>query len=245
MTLPSVLSEKLLGEIALTKKEKRQRMARISEILKEIYPHAECALEYENDPWKLLVMGRLSAQCTDKRVNIVAKELFSAYPTPQDMANADINELSDIVRPCGLYRVKAQNIKDASAMLISDFGGQLPDKMDELLRFPGVGRKIANLLIGDVFGGPAIVCDTHCIRICARLGMYPESEKNPEKIERILSEIINMEEGSDFCHRIVIFGREVCSARNPACSGCPLSHLCEHNVKNGKSKEKANSTRNR
>ena len=220
-------------------------MARISEILKEIYPHAECALEYENDPWKLLVMGRLSAQCTDKRVNIVAKELFSAYPTPQDMANADINELSDIVRPCGLYRVKAQNIKDASAMLISDFGGQLPDKMDELLRFPGVGRKIANLLIGDVFGGPAIVCDTHCIRICARLGMYPESEKNPEKIERILSEIINMEEGSDFCHRIVIFGREVCSARNPACSGCPLSHLCEHNVKNGKSKEKANSTRNR
>ena len=222
----------------MTKKEKRERMARISEILSEMYPEAECALEYGNDPWKLLVMGRLSAQCTDLRVNIVSKKLFSAYPTPIDMANADIEELSEIVKPCGLYRVKAQNIKDASAMLISEFGGELPSDMDSLLRFPGVGRKIANLLIGDVFGGPAIVCDTHCIRICARLGMYPETEKNPEKIERILSEIINKEEGSDFCHRIVLFGREVCRARNPMCRECPLAHLCEHNRRNEQRKEK-------
>lgn len=207
--------------------------------LNELYPDAECALEYGTDPWKLLVMGRLSAQCTDKRVNIVSKELFKKYPTALDMANADIDELSEIVKPCGLYRVKAQNIKDASAMLISDFGGRLPDTMDELLRFPGVGRKIANLLIGDVFGGEAIVCDTHCIRICARLGMYPESEKNPEKIERILRDIIDLKEGSDFCHRIVIFGREICSARSPRCEECPLSDLCEHRVRNDKRKTKA------
>ena len=129
-------------------------------------------------------------------------------------------------------------------MLISEFGGELPCEMDSLLRFPGVGRKIANLLIGDVFGGPAIVCDTHCIRICARLGMYPESEKNPEKIERILSEIINPREGSDFCHRIVIFGREVCSARSPACEDCPLAKLCEHNIKNEQRKEKVKASGN-
>ena len=215
-------------------------MALISEKLKELYPEAECALEYEGDPWKLLIMGRLSAQCTDKRVNIVSKKLFEAYPTVYDMAAADIDELAEIVKPCGLYRVKAQNIKEASAMLISDYGGELPRDMEELLRLPGVGRKIANLLIGDVFGGPAIVCDTHCIRICGRLGMYPEKEKNAEKIERILSEIIDRADGSDFCHRIVIFGREVCSARNPACDSCPLSQLCEHNIKNEQRKEKIN-----
>lgn len=224
----------------LNKKEKRERLGQICEKLKEIYPIAECALEYEGDPWKLLVMGRLSAQCTDKRVNVVSKELFSRYPTASDMAAADIEELSEIVKPCGLYRVKAQNIKDASAMLVSEYGGALPSEMEELLRFPGVGRKIANLLIGDVFGGPAIVCDTHCIRICARLGMYPEKEKNPEKIERILRELMDARDGSDFCHRIVIFGREVCSARNPACDSCPLSHLCERNIRNGRKKEKAN-----
>ena len=227
----------------MTKTEKRLRMAEICLLLKEIYPSAECALEYEGDPWKLLVMGRLSAQCTDKRVNIVSKELFSVYPTPLDMANADIDRLSEIVKPCGLYRVKAQNIKDASAMLVSEFGGALPEDMDSLLRFPGVGRKIANLLIGDIFGGPAIVCDTHCIRICGRLGMYPESEKNPEKIERILSDIIDRRDGSDFCHRIVFFGREVCSARSPRCDDCPLSHLCEHKRKDEPRKEKIKAPR--
>ncbi len=224
----------------MNKKEKRERLRQISEKLKELYPIAECALEYEGDPWKLLIMGRLSAQCTDKRVNLVSKELFSRYPTASDMAAADIEELSEIVKPCGLYRVKAQNIKDASAMLVSEYGSALPSEMEELLRFPGVGRKIANLLIGDVFGGPAIVCDTHCIRICARLGMYPEKEKNPEKIERILRDLMDAREGSDFCHRIVIFGREVCSARNPMCDSCPLSQLCEHSIKNGRKKEKAN-----
>ena len=223
----------------MTKKEKILRMREIIEKLKEIYPEAECALEYGGDPWKLLVMGRLSAQCTDKRVNIVSKELFAKYPTADDMAKANIDELSEIVKPCGLYKVKAQNIKDASAMLVSEFNGRLPSDMQSLLRFPGVGRKIANLLIGDIFGGPAIVCDTHCIRICGRLGMYPETEKNPEKTERILSEIMDVREGSDFCHRIVIFGREVCSARNPRCDGCPLGELCERKRKNERKKEKA------
>jgi endonuclease-3 len=223
----------------LNKKEKTLRLALIIARLKELYPAAECALEYDGDAWKLLVMGRLSAQCTDKRVNIVSKELFKKYPTPLDMANADIDELSEIVKPCGLYRVKAQNIKDSSALLVSKFKGELPQTMDELLTFPGVGRKIANLLIGDVFGGEAIVCDTHCIRICGRLGMYPESEKNPEKIEKILSSLMDRKEGSDFCHRIVIFGREVCSARSPMCDECPLSDLCEHNLKGERRKEKA------
>lgn len=222
----------------MNKKEKRERLALISARLCELYPEAECALEYGGDPWKLLVMGRLSAQCTDKRVNIVSKYLFSRYPTPKAMAEADIEELCEIIKPCGLYRVKAQNIKDASAMLISEFGGALPATMEELLRFPGVGRKIANLLIGDVFGGPAIVCDTHCIRICGRLGMYPESEKNPEKIERILSSLMDRRDGADFCHRIVIFGREVCLARKPVCESCPLSRLCERNIKNERKKEK-------
>ena len=223
----------------MNKKEKTLRLALIIARLKELYPAAECALEYDGDAWKLLVMGRLSAQCTDKRVNIVSKELFKKYPTPLDMANADIDELSEIVKPCGLYRVKAQNIKDSSALLVSKFKGELPQTMDELLTFPGVGRKIANLLIGDVFGGEAIVCDTHCIRICGRLGMYPESEKNPEKIEKILSSLMDRKEGSDFCHRIVIFGREVCSARSPMCDECPLSDLCEHNLKGERRKEKA------
>lgn len=219
----------------MTKTEKKRRIALIVERLKEIYPEAECALHYEGDPWKLLVMSRLSAQCTDARVNIVCEELFKIFPTALDMANGDIEEIERIVKPCGLYRMKADNIKAASQMLITDFGGQLPDSMEELLRFPGVGRKIANLLLGDVFGKEAIVCDTHCIRICGRLGMYPEKEKDPTKIEKILRELIDLKEGSDFCHRIVFFGREVCTARSPMCGNCPLFDLClKYERENGK-----------
>ena len=210
----------------MTKAEKKKRLSDIVKRLKEIYPSAECALNYGGDPWKLLVMGRLSAQCTDARVNIVCEDLFRKFPTAEDMAEADIREIEEIIKPCGLYRMKADNIKEASRMLVSDFGGILPDTMDELLLFPGVGRKIANLLLGDVFGKEAIVCDTHCIRICGRLGMYPEKEKDPTKIEKILRELIDMREGSDFCHRIVLFGREICTARSPMCKECPLSDLC-------------------
>lgn len=220
----------------MTKTEKRERLAKIVEKLKEIYPEAECALHYKGDPWKLLIMGRLSAQCTDARVNIVSEELFEKFPTAKDMADGDLSEIERIVKPCGLYRMKAQNLKDSSRMLVDDYGGKLPSDMDELLKFPGVGRKIANLLLGDVFGKEAIVCDTHCIRICGRLGMYPEKEKDPTKIEKILRGLIDLREGSDFCHRIVFFGRETCTARSPMCGSCPLKELCEHGkgIENGK-----------
>ena len=220
----------------MTKAEKKKRLSEIVERLKKIYPEAECALHYGGDPWKLLVMGRLSAQCTDARVNIVCEELFKRFPTAEAMAMGDIWEIEELVKPCGLYRMKASSIKEASAMLVEDFGGILPDTMDELLKFPGVGRKIANLLLGDIFGKEAIVCDTHCIRICGRLGMYPEKEKDPTKIEKILRELIELKEGSDFCHRIVLFGREICTARSPMCHSCPLADICVHKekAKNGK-----------
>ena len=150
------------------------------------------------------------------------------YPTPEAMANANLDELCEAVRPCGLHKTKGENLRDASKMLIERFGGKLPDTMEELLLFPGVGRKIANLLLGDIFGKPAVVTDTHCIRICGRLGAYSEGEKNPAKVEKILTELLPPEESADFCHRIVNFGREVCSARAPRCNDCPLSSLCEH-----------------
>ena len=220
----------------MTVKEKKLRLEKIVARLKEVYPDATCALEYGGDPWRLLVMGRLSAQCTDARVNIVCKELFQKFPDAESMANGDVEQIERIVKPCGLYRMKAQNLKDSSRMLVDDYGGKLPSDMDELLKFPGVGRKIANLLLGDVFGKEAIVCDTHCIRICGRLGMYPEKEKDPTKIEKILRGLIDLREGSDFCHRIVFFGRETCTARSPMCGSCPLKELCEHGkgIENGK-----------
>ena len=214
-----------------SKKEKRERLGAVIAALRELYPTAECALEFGGDPWRLLVMGRLSAQCTDARVNIVSQDLFSRFPTALDMAKAPISEIEQIVKPCGLYRMKAQNIKDASALLVSKYEGVLPDTMEQLLEFPGVGRKIANLLLGDVFGKPCIVCDTHCIRICGRLGAYPESEKNPDKVEKTLRSLMDVSKGSDFCHRIVIFGREICSARSPLCDICPLSDICAHKLR--------------
>ena len=206
--------------------EPKTHMAAVVAALKTVYPTAVCALESGNDPYRLLVMGRLSAQCTDARVNIVCRELFARYPTAADLAAADLPEVEAIVRPCGLFRVKAQNIVDASRMLVSEYGGVMPSDMEELLRFPGVGRKIANLLRGDLFGLPAIVADTLCIRICGRLGFYPEKEKDPVKVERILSAVTEPAEQSDLCHRLVQFGRDVCMARAPRCEGCPLSALC-------------------
>jgi endonuclease-3 len=216
---------------ALSKNRKKERMALIVAALKDVYPEAVCALEWQGEPWKLLIMGRLSAQCTDARVNIVCRELFSAYPTPQAIAEATVEELEQYIRPCGLYHVKSQNTKDACRMLIEEFDGVLPDTMEQLLRFPGVGRKVANLLLGDIFHKGGVVTDTHCIRICGRFGMYPESLKDPVRVERILSELIEPSEQSDFCHRIVQFGRDVCTARKPACGECPLSSLCEHGIK--------------
>ncbi len=215
----------------MTQKEKRERMAAIVEALKKVYPVPVCALESGGDPWRLLVMGRLSAQCTDARVNIVCRELFARFPTAEEMAYADVAEVEHIVRPCGFFRVKAQNIVDASRMLIEDFGGEMPADMDTLLLFPGVGRKIANLLRGDLFGLPAIVADTHCIRLCGRFGMYPQNEKNPTRVEGILVKLVDPAEQSDLCHRLVQFGRDVCTARSPKCAKCPLRELCEEGRK--------------
>lgn len=225
----------------ITKKQAAEmaRMAEIVRRLKDIYPDVVCALEWggqyggERDfllgeSWKLLVMGRLSAQCTDARVNIVCKDLFEKFPTVQAMADGAIEDIEAIVRPCGLYHTKAQNIKDACRILAEDYNGIVPDDMDALLALPGVGRKIANLLLGDIYKKGGVVTDTHCIRICGRLGFYPETVKEPLKVERILTPLIPPEEQSDFCHRIVQFGRDTCMARGPRCGECPLRELCKH-----------------
>ena len=217
----------------MTKKQKKERMADIVAALEKVYPEAICALEWNGEPWRLMVMGRLSAQCTDARVNIVCKELFAVYPTLSDLADAPLEDIERIIKPCGLFRTKAQSIKAACIMLRDEYGSVIPCDMDELLRFPGVGRKIANLLLGDIYKRPAIVADTHMIRICGRFGMYPEKLKDPHKVELIMSELVEPAEQSDLCHRIVQFGREVCSARSPKCAECPIAHLCERGRKNG------------
>ena len=207
---------------------KKQKARIVCDRLREIYPEAECALQFGGEPWRLLVMARLSAQCTDARVNAVSVPLFERYPTLEDMADADISELEELVRPCGLYRTKAESIKSACADVRDRFGGVVPDNMEDLLSLAGVGRKIANLLLGDIYGKGGIVADTHCIRICARLGFYPEKYKDPKKTEDIMSALIEQGEQSDFCHRIVQFGRDTCIARSPKCSECPMRDICKH-----------------
>jgi endonuclease-3 len=212
----------------MTKKEKKERIAKIVEELKKLYPEALCSLNYEGEGWKLLIMGRLSAQCTDERVNIVCKDLFKKFPTAKALADGDLTEIENSIKSCGLYKMKAKNIKSECQRLVYECGGVIPDTMDELLKFEGVGRKIANLILGDLYGKPAIVADTHCMRICGRFGMYKEGVKDPLKTEKILSELIEPSEQSDFCHRMVLFGREYCSARNPRCEECPIKMLCKH-----------------
>ena len=206
-------------------------MAAIVERLKGVYPEATCALEWGGIPWRLLVMARLSAQCTDARVNIVCRELFGVYPTLDSLADAPLENIENIVRPCGLFRTKADSIKRACIMLRDEFGGVVPDNMDDLLSLPGVGRKIANLILGDVYSKPALVADTHCIRICGRFGMYSTEMKDPTKVETIMKELIAPSEQSDFCHRIVQFGRDTCSARSPKCDECPIRDLCGYKNK--------------
>ena len=196
----------------------------IIEILKNRYPDAPCALRYTKD-YELMIAVRLSAQCTDARVNLVTPSLFAAYPTLEAMAGADIGHIEELVHSCGFYKHKARDIVLGCQMLLNDFGGKVPGTMEELLRIPGVGRKTANLLLGDLYTVPgSVVCDTHCIRICERLGL--SKGKDPEKVEQQLRAILPAEESSDFCHRIVLFGRDCCTARNPKCSECPLAFLC-------------------
>ena len=197
----------------------------IIRLLDESYPEPICALEYKKDD-ELLFSARLAAQCTDARVNTVTPVLFERYPTLESLAGADIAELESIIHPCGFYRIKARDIAAASAMLAGEFDGRVPDTMDDLLRLPGVGRKTANLILGDVHGKPAVVVDTHCIRLTNRIGFV--NTKDPLKIETALREILPSDKSSDFCHRLVLHGRAVCNARNPACSACCLAGICRY-----------------
>ena len=202
----------------------QEKVHALIEILKQRYPHAPCALHYSKD-YELMIAVRLSAQCTDARVNLVTPALFAAYPTLEDMAAASIADVEQYVHSCGFYKHKARDIVLGCQMLLEDYGGKVPGTMEELLRIPGVGRKTANLLLGDLYGVPgSVVCDTHCIRICGRLGL--STGKEPEKVERQLRAILPAEESSDFCHRIVLFGRDCCTARNPDCGNCPLRPYC-------------------
>lgn len=193
--------------------------------LEEKYPNAVCSLEY-SQPHELMIAGRLSAQCTDARVNVVTKELFSKYKTIDDFANADVSEVEEIVKPCGLYKTKAKSIVEMCKQLRDNFGGEIPRTIEELTTLSGIGRKTANLVMGDVHGLPAVVTDTHCIRICNRLGLT--NSKDPKKVEDDLRKILPPEKSSDFCHRIVLFGREICKARGERCKECPLKDLCDY-----------------
>jgi len=199
-------------------------VGQIIAILKERYPDAVCALGYAKD-YQLMIAVRLSAQCTDARVNLVTPALFERFPTLESFAEATPEEVEPYVRSCGFYKHKARDIVLACRMLRDEYGGKVPDTMQELLRIPGVGRKTANLLLGDLYGQPAVVCDTHCIRIANRLGLA--HGKEPEKVEQQLRAILPPEESSGFCHRIVLFGRDTCTARNPACGDCPLRPFCK------------------
>ncbi len=205
---------------------KKQRALQIIELLKKEYPDAACSLDYD-DAWKLLVSVRLAAQCTDARVNVVVEDLYAKYPTYKDLANAPVEEIERIVKPCGLGHSKAKDISACMKMLDEEYDGKIPDDMDSLLKLPGVGRKSANLIMGDVFGKPAIVTDTHCIRLVNRFGLV-DGIKEPKKVEMALWKIIPPEEGNDFCHRIVYHGRAVCTARTkPNCDNCCLKEVCK------------------
>ena len=203
----------------------KKKAIKIIDALKQQYPDALCALHYTKD-YELMIAVRLSAQCTDARVNLVTPALFSTYPTLESLANAEIADVERYIHSCGFYRQKAKDIVQSCQMLLSKHNGKVPGTMDELLELPGVGRKTANLLLGDLYQEPgSVVCDTHCMRICERLGLSKGRE--PEKVEKQLRAILPPEESSDFCHRIVLFGREICTARSPKCGECPLAIYCD------------------
>lgn len=208
---------------------KKQRALEIIERLKKEYPDAGCTLDYDQ-AWKLLVSVRLAAQCTDARVNVVVEKLYEKYPDVEALAEAPMEAIEEIVRPCGLGKSKARDISACMKQLKEEYGGQVPDDFDALLSLPGVGRKSANLIMGDVFGKPAIVTDTHCIRLCNRIGLV-DGIKEPKKVEMELWKIVPPEEGNDLCHRFVLHGREVCTARTkPFCDKCCLADVCKKNI---------------
>lgn len=204
----------------------KAQTAAIIAALKELYPDAACSLDYGKDH-ELLFSVRLAAQCTDARVNLVTPALFARYPTLEDFARADVDEVGTYVQSCGFWRAKARDIVSSAQQLLERFGGRVPDTMDDLLSLPGVGRKTANLILGDVYGKDGYVCDTHCIRITGRLGIT-DGSKDPLKVERQLRAALPPEEANDFCHRMVLHGRALCMARKPACDRCPLRSLCDY-----------------
>ena len=204
--------------------EVSSKVTNILAALKELYPDALCALHFGKD-YELMIAVRLSAQCTDARVNLVTPALFAKYPTLEAFAAADVGDVEEMVHSCGFYKHKARDIVLSCQMLLSDYHGRVPDNMEDLLKLPGVGRKTANLLLGDIYHKEAYVCDTHCIRICGKLGL--SQGKDPQKVEMQLRKVIPPEESSDFCHRIVLHGRAVCTARSPKCSQCTLAPFCD------------------
>ena len=207
---------------------KKELTLEVIERLRKEYPDADCTLDY-NEAWKLLISVRLAAQCTDARVNVVVQDLYAQYPDINAVADAPVEKIEEIVRPCGLGKSKARDISACMKILRDEYGGQVPDDFDALLKLPGVGRKSANLIMGDVFGKPAIVTDTHCIRLVNRIGIV-NGIKEPKKVEMELWKLVPPEEGSSFCHRLVYHGRDVCTARTkPYCDKCCLSDLCGKN----------------
>ena len=208
--------------------DKKEIAVKVTEEFKKLFPDAVCSLNYSN-PLELIIATRLSAQCTDARVNTVTPPMFARYKTLDDYAEADVKDIENYIHSCGFYRQKAKDIIGIARMIRDDYGGVMPDTVEELTRLPGVGRKTANLVCGDVYGKPAVVADTHFIRICNRLGFA--DTKDPVKVEYIMRDILPPEESSDFCHRCVLFGRSVCQARNPHCEECPVSDLCKYYCK--------------
>ena len=208
---------------------KKQRAIAAVEGLKALYPEAICSLTADN-PLQLLIAVRLSAQCTDARVNLVTPALFARFPTLDSLADADPEEVGEYIRSCGLYKTKAKDIVMMCRMLRDVYGGEIPDTVEELTKLPGVGRKTANLVCGDVYGKPAVVADTHCIRITGRLGLT-DGTKDPYKVEMQLRKVLPPDESNDFCHRLVLFGRDICSARSPKCGECPLNEVCKNKGK--------------
>ena len=202
------------------------QISAIIEELKKLYPDAVCSLDYRKD-YELLFSVRLAAQCTDARVNLVTPALFERFPSLEAFAQATPEEVGEYVHSCGFWRAKAKDLVASAQMLLQDFGGKVPDNMDDLLRLPGVGRKTANLILGDVYGKDGYVCDTHCIRITGRLGLT-DGSKYPLKVEQQLRKVIAPEESSDFCHRMVLHGRALCMARGPKCEECPMRELCDY-----------------
>ncbi len=206
---------------------KQQRVLEVVNRLEKLYPEAICSLDYK-DAFQLLIATRLSAQCTDKRVNIVTPQLFKEFPTPEAMSNADINRVEELIKTCGLYKTKAKDLILIAQKIMSDFDGKVPDNIEDLTTLSGVGRKTANLVCGDVYGKPAVVTDTHFIRICNRLGFVKST--NPLTVENEMRKLLPPDKSNDFCHRTVLFGRDICIARKPKCETCVLNDICPKKI---------------